>query len=54
MRSLGTVEAMASLEQDLATVHCDFCGQAYVFTKENIEDLFVVPQASAPGSGLLQ
>jgi len=54
MRSLGTEEAMASLEQDLATVHCDFCGQAYVFTKENIENLFVIPQASAPGSGLLQ
>ncbi len=54
MRSLGVEEAMASLEPDLATVHCDFCGQAYVFTKENIESLFVVPQVSAPGSGLLQ
>lgn len=54
MRSLGTDEAMASLEQDLATVHCDFCGQAYVFTKENIEGLFVIPAPSAPGSGLLQ
>lgn len=54
MRSLGAEEAIASLEQDLATVHCDFCGQAYVFTKENIENLFVAPQASAPGSGLLQ
>ncbi|MGH8110142.1 MAG: Hsp33 family molecular chaperone HslO [Arenimonas sp.] len=54
MRSLGTDEAMASLEEDLATVHCDFCGQAYVFTRKNIEDLFVIPAASAPGSGLLQ
>jgi len=54
MRSLGVDEAMASLEQELATVHCDFCGQAYVFTKENIENLFVTHAASAPGSGLLQ
>lgn len=54
MRSLGVEEAMASLEPDLATVHCDFCGQAYVFNKENIENLFVVPEPSAPGSGLLQ
>lgn len=54
MRSLGEEEALASLEPDLATVHCDFCGQAYVFTKENIESLFVIPRASAPGSGLLQ
>lgn len=54
MRSLGVDEAMSSLEQDLTTVHCDFCGQAYVFTKENIETLFIIPTPSAPGSGLLQ
>lgn len=54
MRSLGVVEAVASLEQDLATVHCDFCGQAYVFNRKNIEDLFLSPGTSAPGSELLQ
>lgn len=54
MRSLGIDEAMASLEGGLATIQCDFCDQAYVFTKENIENLFVIPEASAPGSGLLQ
>jgi molecular chaperone Hsp33 len=54
MRSLGADEALASLEQEIATVHCDFCGQAYVFTRKNIEDLFVEPGASAPGSELLQ
>jgi molecular chaperone Hsp33 len=54
MRSLGATEAMASLEQGLATIHCDFCGQAYVFNKENIESLFVIPDSSAPGSELLQ
>ena len=54
MRSLGADEATASLEQELATVHCDFCGQAYVFTRKNIEDLFVSPNPSAPGSSLLQ
>jgi molecular chaperone Hsp33 len=54
MRSLGAAEAMASLEQELATIHCDFCGQAYVFNRENIENLFVIPDTSAPGSELLQ
>ncbi|MEO8000883.1 MAG: Hsp33 family molecular chaperone HslO [Arenimonas sp.] len=54
MRSLGIDEALASLEQEIATVHCDFCGQAYVFTRENIEALFFTPAPSAPGSSLLQ
>ena len=54
MRSLGTDEALASLADDLATVHCDFCGQAYVFNRKDIQDLFTRPSASAPGSGLLQ
>ena len=54
MRSLGYDEALASLEEELATVHCDFCGQAYVFTKENIETLFTGPNTSAPGSERLQ
>ncbi len=54
MRNLGKEEAMASLEQESSTVHCDFCGQAYVFNKENIESLFITPVPSAPGSGLLQ
>jgi len=54
MQSLGKEEALASLEEELATVHCDFCGQAYVFTRENIENLFARPHPSAPGSGLLQ
>jgi len=54
IRSLGVDEAMASLEQEIATVHCDFCGQAYVFNRENIESLFISPNPSAPGSSLLQ
>lgn len=54
MRSLGSEEALASLEPDLATVHCDFCGQAYVFNRENIEALFETPHPSAPGPGSLQ
>ena len=54
MRSLGPDEALASLEEELATVHCDFCGQAYVFTRENIENLFTVLITSAPGSERLQ
>jgi len=54
MRSLGRDEALASLEEELATVHCDFCGQAYVFTRENIENLFAIPSTSAPSSDRLQ
>jgi molecular chaperone Hsp33 len=54
IRTLGQTEAESALEQGLATVHCDFCGQAYVFNEENIIELFKPLPIIAPGSNLLQ
>ena len=54
LRSLGPEEALASAESGLAEVHCDFCGQGYTFSHEQIEVLFQVQAANAPGSERLQ
>lgn len=52
--SLGAEESLASAESGRAEVHCDFCGQGYVFSREQIEALFQAPGANAPGSERLQ
>ncbi|MFT3805796.1 Hsp33 family molecular chaperone HslO [Arenimonas sp.] len=54
LRSLGAEESRASAESGMAEVHCDFCGQGYVFSQEQIEALFHAPEANAPGSERLQ
>jgi molecular chaperone Hsp33 len=54
MKSLGQTEATAALEDGLATIHCDFCGQAYVFNEESIKSLFEQAPLVGPGSNLLQ
>jgi molecular chaperone Hsp33 len=54
IRSLGAIEAESALEHGSATVHCDFCGQAYVFTEKNILSLFEQPPVNGPSSNLLQ
>lgn len=54
LRSLGLEEAQAAAESGHAEVHCDFCGQGYAFSPEQIQALFLAPQPSAPGSERLQ
>ena len=40
LRSLGPDEARAAMAGGQVEVHCDFCGQAYRFEHEEVEDLF--------------
>jgi molecular chaperone Hsp33 len=54
LRSLGPAEAEAAAGNGEAEVHCDFCGQGYAFSLDQIHALFLAPQASAPGSERLQ
>lgn len=54
LRSLGEEESLASAESGQAEVHCDFCGQGYLFSREQIEGLFQAPEANAPGSERIQ
>src|SRR5690606_21492544 len=42
--SLGRDEAEAALVEGTATVHCEFCGQAYTFGAEDLHGLFTGPR----------
>ncbi|PRH83383.1 Hsp33 family molecular chaperone HslO [Arenimonas caeni] len=53
LRSLGPDEARASLQDGVAEIHCDFCGEGYRFEAEQIEDLFS-KAPTAPGPTGLQ
>jgi molecular chaperone Hsp33 len=50
LQSLGEDEALAAVADGAARVRCEFCGENYVFTEEEVADLFrpSEPQASAP------
>jgi molecular chaperone Hsp33 len=54
LRSLGPVEAHAAAENGQAQIHCDFCGQGFAFTPEQLEGLFEATGPNAPGSERLQ
>lgn len=53
LRSLGHDEARAALVDGQAEIHCDFCGRAYRFQAEQIEDLFS-KKPTVPGPDRLQ
>ncbi len=54
LRGLGQDEALAAAQDGLTEVHCDFCGQGYQFSDEQVQGLFDAAGANAPGSELLQ
>lgn len=43
LQSLGDEEAHAALTDGLAEVHCEFCGQRYIFSAPEIDELFALP-----------
>jgi molecular chaperone Hsp33 len=54
LRQLGEEDARASVRDGQTEVNCDFCGQTYHFSPEQIADLFASPGANAPSSTRLQ
>ncbi len=54
LRGLGEAETLAASQDGLTEVHCDFCGQGYRFSDEEVRSLFESTGANAPGSELLQ
>lgn len=54
LRGLGQEETLAAAQDGLTEVHCDFCGQGYQFSDEQVQGLFHAAGANAPGSELLQ
>lgn len=54
LRSLGQEEILAALRDDVAEVHCDFCGHGYRFSGDELRGLFDVTEVNAPSSERLQ
>ena len=54
LRSLDLAETLAAAKEGITEVHCDFCGQAYRFSDEQVCGLFQAAEPNAPGSERLQ
>ncbi len=54
LRSLDLGETLAAARDGVTEVHCDFCGQGYRFSEEEVKVLFEAGGANAPGSERIQ
>jgi len=54
LRSLGREEAGAALTDGVAEVRCEFCGQRYLFTPDQIGELFTLPPVGSEAPSRLQ
>lgn len=54
LQSLGVDEARAAAAAGVAEVRCEFCGQQYLFSRAEIEELFVLQTVETPAPERLQ
>ncbi|MCL1635317.1 Hsp33 family molecular chaperone HslO [Luteimonas sp. SX5] len=54
LQSLGLEEARAALQEGVAEIHCEFCGQQYRFDPDEIDALFASSGLHAVSSDRLQ
>jgi molecular chaperone Hsp33 len=54
LRSLDLAETLATARDGVTEVHCDFCGQGYRFSDEEVVGLFEASEPNAPGSERIQ
>lgn len=54
LQSLGAEEARAALADGLAEVRCEFCGQRYIFSAPEIDELFALPPVGIQAPERLQ
>lgn len=54
LQSLGAEEARAALADGLAEVRCEFCGQRYIFSAPEIDELFALPPVGMQAPERLQ
>lgn len=54
LQSLGTEEAHAALADGQAEVRCEFCGQRYIFSASQIDELFMPPPVGMQAPERLQ
>ena len=43
LHSLGSIEASAAVVGDRAEVRCEFCGRRYLFSQDEVDELFALP-----------
>lgn len=54
LQSLGADEARAALADGQAEVRCEFCGQRYLFSSVQVEELFGLTEVEVPAPERLQ
>jgi len=54
LESLGGDEARAALSEGQVLVHCEFCGQGYAFSAEDLDALFTPSGLQSPGPERVQ
>lgn len=54
LQSLGSQEAHAALADGRAEVRCEFCGQRYIFSAQDIDELFALPPVGIQAPDRLQ
>lgn len=54
LHSLGREEAVAALAEGHAEIRCEFCGQTYLFSPADIEELFALPLVGSEAPERLQ
>ena len=54
LQSLGSEEAHAALAGGQAEVRCEFCGKRYIFSTEEIDELFALPPVGMQAPERLQ
>jgi len=54
LQSLGQAEATAALADGVAEVRCEFCGQRYLFSRDEIDELFTQPAVRMEAPDRLQ
>ncbi|RZA33331.1 MAG: Hsp33 family molecular chaperone HslO [Lysobacteraceae bacterium] len=54
LHSLGQEEARAALADGQAEIRCEFCGQTYLFSEADVEELFALPLVGSEAPERLQ
>jgi len=54
LASLGADEARAAVIDGAARVRCEFCGERYAFTADEVEGLLAVPEPATPAPDRVQ
>ena len=54
LQSLGAEEAYAALSDERASIRCEFCGQTYMFDRQDLDAIFIQGALQSPAPEQLQ